>query len=147
MPPAPISAIWILSLVMAASALLHRHVRRVPLDNALFEIAHIREQRRPGRAEAEYRIFHHRFAAAHAGEKAGDVVVVVAVIVGSAVLIFDVWLNAFRGDMRGRVFGVVFRQKLLLNGFGEGVDGVARLGLTRVPRDSDAVADGHDALA
>src|ERR1039457_5268465 len=122
MPPAAISAIWMLSFAegIASSLGLHRHGRRIPFADALFEIADVRKQRGAGGAEAEHSIFNHRLARADGFEEVAMVVAVIAVAGRRQILLFaDGTDRVGRGTRRLRIFFVVLLQEGLLHGLRE----------------------------
>ena len=64
---------------MRAGLRFEGHGLRIPVADALLEVADIREQRRTGSTKSEDRIFHNRLAAAHCGNEVAVVIQVVAV--------------------------------------------------------------------
>src|SRR5262245_46833266 len=75
------------------------------------------------------------------------VLAMIAVALRRLLAIRDLGTNRVGVGGAARVVFVVFLEELLLNRFGESVDGVTGLGLARRLRDRYAAADGHDAFA
>src|SRR6185312_10195944 len=125
---------------------LQLHRPGVPGNNAIVKITYVRQQRRRGRPEAEYRIFNNRLPGAHRKGKVEVVIVMIAVIERRLEGLIVARLQACRRRPHLRVAVVIPLQIGLLFRFGERADGISRLGLRRRCRHSYITPYRHDAF-
>src|ERR1035437_8137695 len=135
-----------LSLSRAGLLPLQLHRLGVPQADFLVEIADVGQQRRTGGAESEYRVFHHRLAAAHRGDEVAVMVERPSVALRGHELFLGRHLAGIDLGPR-RVLLPVLLEELLLLGFREGVDGMAGFQFARHFGKGHAVLHRHDAFA
>src|SRR5271157_682928 len=105
-------------------------------------VTHVAEQGGAGGSEAEDRVFHDGLAGSNGVDPVLQVVVVVAITLGSNV--FFLTLQSCPGGMRHRIFLVIDFQHSLLNCLRKRLDANARLLFSRNTGDADSASpDNH----
>src|SRR5438552_4650172 len=120
------------------------HGLRVPGDLALLALARVAQERGAGRAQAEDGVLHHRRPRAHGLDEVRGVGLRLVVLRGALVALLAPGPDLV---LAVRILLAVLREVRVLDGLGEGVDGVAGLPLRLALRDRDPLAaDVHDPL-